>query len=111
MSYGNEKVTETGKADLNMAVFSVFAIGKFSKQIEAIARYDVTADPQLYGNSQFIVIEKGYKTNFLMAGLGWNIHPKFQILPNIKVVSYKENDKGVKPKNFSQFNMTFNFNF
>jgi hypothetical protein len=96
---------------VNFGVFSAFAVAKFSKFLEAVARYDIAADPQLNGQNTFLIIEKGYKTNLLMFGLGWNIHPKFQVMPNLKLVSYKENAAGVKPKDFSQFNITFYYQF
>jgi len=46
-----------------------------------------------------------------IAGLGWNIHPKFQVMPNLKMVTYKEDASGVKPNGFTQFNMTFFYQF
>jgi len=110
LNYGQEKIKETGKADVNFGIFSAFAAAKFNKFIEAVARYDITADPQPYGQNTFLLIEKGYETNLLMLGLGWNIHPKFQLMPNVKVVSYKENN-GVKPESFTQFNITFYYVF
>lgn len=111
LNYGQETIKETGKEDVDFGVFSAFAVAKFNKFVEAVARYDVTADPQVNGQNTFIFIEKGFKTNLLMFGLGWNIHPKFQILPNIKLVSYKKNAAGMKPKDFSQFNITFYYTF
>ncbi len=110
LNYGWETIKENGKADVDFGVFSAFLVGKFSPKFEAIVRYDMTADPQVNGNDRFFLIEKGYKTNLFIAGLGWNIHPKFQLMPNIKVVSYKENN-GVKPESFSQFNITFYYVF
>jgi len=46
-----------------------------------------------------------------IAGLGWNIHPKFQVMPNLKMVTYKEDASGVKPNGFTQFNITFFYQF
>lgn len=111
LNYGQETIKETGKADVNFGVFSAFAVAKFNKFVEAVARYEVTADPQINGNNTFLLIEKGYKTNLFIVGLGWNIHPKFQVMPNLKLVSYKENANGVKPNDFSQFNITFYYQF
>ena len=111
LNYGVETLKEDGKENVNFGVFSGFIVGKISEVIEAVVRYDITADPQVNGNDRFLLIEKGYKTSLLMAGIGWNIHPKFQVLPNIKIVSYKENDNGVKPDSFSQFNVTFYYVF
>jgi hypothetical protein len=110
LNYGWETIKENGKEDVDFGVFSAFLVGKFSPKIEALVRYDMTADPQVNGNDRFFLIEKGYKTNLFIAGLGWNIHPKFQLMPNIKIVSYKENN-GVKPESFSQFNVTFYYVF
>jgi hypothetical protein len=106
LDYGREMITEDDKEDVNFGVFSAFLVGKFSKDIEAIVRYDMTADPQVKGSDQFLLIAQGFKTNLFIVGLGWNLHPKFQVMPNVKVVTYKENN-GVKPGSFSQFNITF----
>lgn len=111
LNYGFETIKETGKDDVKFKVFSGFAVGKFSKSVEAILRYDIAGDPQINGNDRFFLIQKGFKTNVLITGIGWNIHPKFQIMPNFKLVSYKENASGVKPKDFSQFNVTFYYQF
>ncbi|MCU0287724.1 MAG: hypothetical protein MUF15_15195 [Acidobacteria bacterium] len=111
LNYGQETIKETGKADVNFGLFSAFAVAKFNKLVEAIVRFDMTADPQINGNDRFLLIDKGYKTNLFIVGLGWNIHPKFQVMPNLKLVSYKENANGVKPKDFSQFNVTFYYQF
>ncbi|MDQ1354625.1 MAG: hypothetical protein QG657_4934 [Acidobacteriota bacterium] len=111
LNYGQEKITETGKADVDFGLFSAFAVAKFNKFVEAIVRYDMTTDPLVSGNDRFLIIEKGYKTNLFIVGLGWNIHPKFQIMPNLKLVTYKENASGVKPKDASQFNVTFYYIF
>jgi opacity protein-like surface antigen len=111
VNYGNEIIAETGKADVNFGVLSAFAVAKFSKQVEALARYDLTFDPQPNGQGDFLVIEKGYKTNLFILGLGWNIHPKLQIMPNIKLLSYQANAAGVTPKANQQFNITFNYQF
>ncbi|HEX7502822.1 MAG TPA: hypothetical protein VF451_05340, partial [Acidobacteriota bacterium] len=64
-----------------------------------------------YGQGDFLVIEKGFKTNLVILGLGWNIHPKLQIMPNIKLLSYKANSAGFKPAANQQFNLTFYYQF
>jgi hypothetical protein len=110
LNLGRETVKEEGKDDANFGVFSAFAVAKLSKKFEAVARYDMSIDPQLYGQSDYLVIEKGYKTNLAILGLAWNIHPKFQIMPNLKMVSYKENN-GVKPGSDTYFNVTFYYQF
>jgi len=111
LNYGWETIKETGKPDVEFKVFSAFVIGKFSKKIEAIARYDAAADPQPNGQDTFFLIQKNFKTNVFIAGLGWNIHPKFQVMPNLKMVTYKEDASGVKPNGFTQFNITFFYQF
>jgi hypothetical protein len=110
LNFGQETVKEDGKDDANFGVFSAFAVAKLSNKFEAVARYDMSLDPQLYGQSDYLVIEKGYKTNLAILGLAWNIHPKFQIMPNLKLVSYKENN-GVKPGSDTYFNVTFYYQF
>lgn len=110
-NYGRETISETGKADVHFGVFSAFAVGKFSKKIEGIVRYDAALDPQPNGQGDYLIIDKGFKTGFFTAGLGWNLHPKFQILPNIKIVNYKENSAGVKPDRDTYFNVTFYYQF
>ncbi len=111
LNYGQEKVQEDGKADVDFGVFSTFAVVKLNKKFEAVARYDLTTKPQPYGQSDFIVIEKGYKTNLFILGLGWNVHPKFQIMPNLKMVTYQANDLGLKPDGDTYFNVTFYYQF
>jgi len=110
LNFGQETVSEDNKDDVDFGVFSGFAVVKLGKKFEFLARHDMTTKPQPYGQSDFIVIEKGYKTNLTILGLGWNIHPKFQIMPNVKMVSYKEN-KGVKPGSDTYFNVTFYYQF
>ncbi len=110
LNYGQETVKETGKSDVKFGIFSAFGIAKLSKDFEAVLRVDLTADPQPYGVSDYTPIEKGFKTTMLIAGLGWNIHPKLQIMPNIKVVGYTANSSGVKPGSDTYFNITFNYN-
>ena len=83
---------------------------KLGGKFEAVARYDMSADPQLHGQGDYLLIEKGYKTDLFILGLAWNIHPKFQIMPNLKMVSYKEN-MGVKPASDTYFNVTFYYQF
>jgi len=107
LNYGRETITEDGKNDINFNLFSAFLVGKFSPKLEAVVRYDMCMDPLISGNDRFFLIAKGYEANFLMAGLGINIHPKFQVMPNIKMISYKEDAAGVTPADFSQFNITF----
>jgi hypothetical protein len=111
VNYGNEVIKETGKDNVNFGVLSVFAVAKFSKKMEALARYDKAFDPQPYGQGDFLLIEKGYKTDLFILGLGWNVHPKLQIMPNIKLLSYKANDLGMKPAANNQFNITFYYQF
>jgi len=110
VNYGQEMVKEDGKDDVNFGVLSAFAVAKLGKKFEAVARYDMSIDPQPHGQGDYLVIEKGYKTNLFITGLAWNIHPKFQIMPNVKWVSYKENN-GVKPGNDTYFNVTFYYQF
>ena len=111
LNYGRDTIKETGMADVTFGVLSAFAVAKFSKKVEALARYDITTDPQPYGQGDFLVIEKGFKTNLAILGLGWNIHPKFQIMPNVKLLSYKANSAGLKPAANQQFNLTFYYQF
>lgn len=111
LNYGRETISEDGKDDVNFNMFSAFIVGKLSKKLEAILRYDMCMDPLVGGNDSFLLIEKGYEADFLMAGLALNIHPRFQLIPNIKIVSYKENAAGVAPGDFSQFNITFYYVF
>ena len=108
--YGSEIVKENGKDVTNFGLFSVFAVAKLGKKLEAVARYDMSADPQLHGQGDYLVIEKGTKTDLFILGLAWNIHSKFQIMPNLKLVSYKEN-MGVKPGSDTYFNVTFYYQF
>jgi hypothetical protein len=108
--YGRESVQEDGKDDANYGVFSAFAVATLSKKLEAVARYDMSADPQLHGQGDYLIIEKGTKTNLFILGLAWNIHPKFQIMPNVKMVSYKEVG-GIKPGSDTYFNVTFYYQF
>ncbi|HSQ35525.1 MAG TPA: porin [Candidatus Binatia bacterium] len=110
VNYGQEMVKEDNKDDVNFGVFSAFAVAKLGKKFEAVARYDMSMDPQLHGQGDYLLIEKGYKTNLAILGLAWNIHPKFQIMPNIKMVSYKENN-GVKPASDTYFNLTWYYQF
>jgi len=108
--YGRETVQEDGKDDANFGLFSAFVVIKLGNKFEAVARYDMSADPQLHGQGDYLLIEKGYKTDLFILGLAWNIHPKFQIMPNLKMVSYKEN-MGVKPGSDTYFNVTFYYQF
>ncbi len=110
LSYGQEIVTEDGKDDANYGIFSAFAVAKLGKRFEAVARYDMSADPQLHGQGDYLIIEKGTQTDLLILGLAWNIHPKFQIMPNVKMVSYKEVN-GIKPGSDTYFNVTFYYQF
>jgi hypothetical protein len=111
VNYGRDTIKETCKEDVNFGVLSTFAVAKFGRKMEALVRFDATTDPQPHGQGDFLIIEKGYKTNLFITGLGWNIHPKFQIMPNIKLLSYKANSLGVKPESNQQFNMTFYYQF
>jgi hypothetical protein len=110
VNYGQEMVREDGKDDVDFGVFSAFAVAKLGKKLEAVARYDMSVDPQLYGQGDFLPIEKGYKSNLAILGLAWNLHPKFQIMPNIKMVSYKESN-GMKPGSDTYFNITWYYQF
>jgi hypothetical protein len=110
VNYVTRSLEETGKADADFSLIQTFAVAKFGKKFEALLRYDQTFDTQPSGQDSYLIIEKGYKTSLVVAGLGWNIHPKFQIMPNIKMVSYKEN-KGVKPGSDTYFNVTFYYQF
>ncbi len=110
VNYGQEMVKEDGKSDVDFGVFSAFIVAKLGAKVEALARYDMSVDPQPYGQGDYLLIEKGYKSNLAILGLAWNLHPKFQIMPNIKMVSYKEN-KGVKPGSDTYFNVTFYYQF
>jgi hypothetical protein len=110
VNYLTKTLTETGKTDSKYSLIQAFAVAKMGKKFEALVRYDQTFDPQPSGQDSYLIIEKGYKTSFFLAGLGWNIHPKFQIMPNVKLVSYKEN-KGKKPGSDTYFNVTFYYQF
>jgi hypothetical protein len=110
LNYLTKTLTETGKADSNYSLIQAFAVAKMGKKFEALVRYDQTFDPQPSGQDSYVIIEKGYKTSLFLAGLGWNIHPRFQIMPNLKIVSYREN-KGVKPGSDTYFNVTFYYQF
>ncbi len=110
VNYGQEMVKEDGKDDTDFGVFSAFAVAKLGKKLEAVARYDMSVDPQRYGQGDFLPIVKGYKSNLAILGLAWNLHPKFQIMPNIKMVSYKENN-GIKPASDTYFNITWYYQF
>ncbi len=110
VNYGQEMVREDGKDDADFGVFSAFAVAKLGKKLEAVARYDMSVDPQLHGQGDFLPIVKGYKSNLAILGLAWNLHPKFQIMPNIKMVSYKENN-GMKPDSDTYFNITWYYQF
>jgi len=111
VNYGKEIVKEEGKDDLGFGVFSAFAVAKMGTKLEALARYDLTADPQRYGQDQYTLIEKGFKTRFLLLGLAWNVHPKLQLMPNLKVVSYRDNGSVKAPGSATYFNVTFNYAF
>lgn len=109
-NYVTRTLKETGKAAADFSLIQSFAVAKLGKKFEALLRYDLTFDPQPSGQDSYLIIEKGYQTSLLVAGLGWNIHPKFQIMPNLKMVSYKESN-GVKPGSDTYFNVTFYYQF
>ena len=110
LNYLTKILAETGKDDSNYSLIQAFAVAKMGKKVEALVRYDQTFDPQPSGQDSYLIIEKGYKTSLFLVGLGWNIHPKFQIMPNVKMVSYKENN-GIKPGSDTYFNVTFYYQF
>jgi hypothetical protein len=111
VNYGRQTIKETGKSNVDFGVLSTFAVAKFSKQYEALVRFDTTFDPQPNGQTDFLIIEKGYKTSLFILGLGWNVSPRFQVMPNVKLLSYKANSLGTKPEANQQFNVTFNYQF
>jgi hypothetical protein len=110
INYLTKTLKETNKDDVDYSLIQAFAVAKMGKKIEAMVRYDQTFELQPNGQDSYLIIEKGYKTSLLVAGLGWNIHPKFQIMPNVKLVSYQEN-KGKKPGSDTYFNVTFYYQF
>jgi hypothetical protein len=110
VNYITKTLKETGKSDAEYSLIQAFAVAKMGKKFEVLVRYDQTFDAQPSGQDSYVIIEKGYKTSLFLAGLGWNIHPKFQIMPNLKMVSYKENN-GKKPGTDTYFNVTFYYQF
>ncbi len=110
VNYITKTLKETGKSDADYSLIQAFAVAKIGKKFEALVRYDQTFDPQPSGQDSYLIIEKGYKTSLFVAGLGWNIHPKFQVMPNVKMVSYQENN-GKKPGSDTYFNVTFYYQF
>jgi hypothetical protein len=110
VNYCYDNLSQKGKADSKFNMFSLFGTAKFGKKLEALARLDLALDPQPNGQDTYLIIEKGYKTTVFIAGLGWNLHPKVQVMPNFKLVSYQENN-GIKPETDTCFNVTFYYQF
>ncbi len=114
LNYMYEDITETGKTDIKTNIYSILGAIKVAKTVEAFARYDMIPDPTPWAQDSYIPMEKGYKTDVLIAGIGWNIHPKVQIAPNVKLVHYGNNAAGVKPstlKDDACYSVTFYYQF
>ncbi len=93
-NYFNTKVT--GKDDVKVQLIQLIAALKPFEKAELFFRYDFSLDPLTSGQSNYFFIDKGYKTSILIAGFSYELHPKVLLQPNLKHVSYQENN-GVKP--------------
>ncbi len=112
VNYMLERIHELGKPDTDTNIYSVLGALKLVKKLEAFARYDHIPNPTPWAQDTYVIMEKGFRTDMLIAGLAWNIHPKVQISPNIKLVSYGRNAAGVNgPKSDTYYSMTFYYQF
>jgi len=112
LNYAYETIREDGKSDVKTGLFSGLAAFTLSSKLEVFGRYDMVLDPAPWAQDSYMLMTKAYKTNLFIAGLGWNIHPKIQIAPNVKIQTYGNDVNGAKgPGSDTYYSVTFYFQF
>lgn len=111
VNFLHSTLTQPGKPDVDWNMLSMFALPKLAPKLEGVARIDIAFDPLTATQDSFTPIAKGTKPTTLIGGVSWSLHPKVQLIPNLKVVTYREVN-GVKPARSDVYaNLTFAYQF
>jgi hypothetical protein len=88
--YTKQTRTQPGKADVDIALASGFAVFELNPRLNVLARYDRTMDPNPGASGiAYLPMVNNAESDLAIVGLDWTIAPKINLIPNIEHVTYK----------------------
>lgn len=83
----------------------VFGSGRW----DLVTRIDYLFDPSVKGDGiDYIPFDPTARATALYGGIGVKLHKNFEIMPNVKYVTYGKNDEGIRPDDDFYLNLTLN---
>ena len=80
-----------------------------SRKWDVVTRIDYLFDPSVKGNGiDYIPFDPTARATALYGGIGIKLHKYVDIMPNVKFVTYDENDAGIRPDDDVYLNLTLN---
>jgi hypothetical protein len=109
--YTKQTRTQPGKADVDIALASGFAVFKLNPKLNLLARYDHVMDPNPGASGiAYLPMVNNAESQLAIVGLDWTIVPKVNLIPNIEHVTYKA-VSGADPKDDTLARVTLYFQF
>lgn len=91
-----QPATLTG-AELKLEVASVFAAAKASPRVSLFARVDINSDPVPGGETiDYMPISDKASSTLTLFGMDISVDKSLRLMPNLAIVTYGEDAKGVK---------------
>src|SRR6185436_12995152 len=88
--YTKQTRTQTGKADIDIALASAFGVFKLNPKLNLLARYDHVMDPNPGASGiAYLPMVNNAESELAIVGLEWMIIPKVNLIPNLEHVTYK----------------------
>ena len=109
--YTKQNRTQPGKADVDIALASGFAVFKLNPKFNLLARYDHVMDPNPGASGiAYLPMVNNAESQLAIVGLDWTIAPKINLIPNIEHVTYKA-ISGKDPSDDTLARVTLYFQF
>lgn len=109
--YTKQTRTQTGKADIDIALASAFGVFKLNPKLNLLARYDHVMDPNPGASGiAYLPMVNNAESQLAIVGLDWTIAPKINLIPNVEHVTYKA-VSGADPDDDTLARVTLYFQF
>lgn len=109
--YTKQTRSQPGKADIDIALASGFAVFKLNPKLNLLARYDHVMDPNPGASGiAYLPMVNNAESQLAILGLDWTIGPKINLIPNIEHVTYKA-VSGADPDDDTLARVTLYFTF
>jgi hypothetical protein len=110
--YVKQTRSQTGRADIDIAIASGFLVYKINPRWAAYARYDDTMDPNPGASGiAYLPMVNTAESQLSILGLDWQIAPKINLQPNVEHVTYKSTIPGPDPDDDTLVRLTFYWQF